>query len=214
MQKDNKQKSDTNTLTAILIAAGAVISILLAITIIGLANKPQTIYVDTQYNTSVLSENSISSTLTSNNIISSSSDLSSSDIISSNSLISDINSYTPDKTSKDHNTYDDIRYKSSKAPNIPSNSISRVEENTHYNPQSNVNTASISSSQMPQIKKININTATAKELEDVLPIEYLMCKAIVDYRKENGLFESIEDLMNVDGIGEKLFAKIEPYITV
>ena len=41
-----------------------------------------------------------------------------------------------------------------------------------------------------------------------------MCKAIVDYRKENGLFESIEDLMNVDGIGEKLFAKIEPYITV
>ena len=122
MQKDNKQKSDTNTLTAILIAAGAVISILLAITIIGLANKPQTIYVDTQYNTSVLSENSISSTLTSNNIISSSSDLSSSDIISSNSLISDINSYTPDKTSKDHNTYDDIRYKSSKAPNIPSNS--------------------------------------------------------------------------------------------
>ena len=70
MQKDNKQKSDTNTLTSILIAAGAVISILLAITIIGLANKPQTIYVDTQYNTSNLSENSISSTLTSNDIIS------------------------------------------------------------------------------------------------------------------------------------------------
>ncbi len=214
MQKDNKQKSDTNTLTSILIAAGAVISILLAITIIGLANKPQTIYVDTQYNTSNLSENSISSTLTSNDIISSSSELYSSDIISSNSLINDINSYTPDKASNNHNTYDDIRYKSSKVPNIPSNSISRVEENTQHNTQSNVNNASTSIGQMSQIKKININTATAKELEDVLPIEYLMCKAIVDYRKENGLFDSIEDLMDVDGIGEKLFAKIEPYITV
>lgn len=216
MQKDNKQKADTNTLTAILIAAGAVISILLAITIIGLANKPQTIFVDVQSNISDLSRmDSISSTLTSSGILSSSSELLSSDIISSNNSISDINSYIPNQVSKNTNTYNnDIQYKSSKISSIPSNSISRIEENTQPNIQSKVNNESISSSITSQITKININTATAKELEKILPIEYLMCKAIVDYRKENGPFNSIEDLMNVDGIGKKLFAKIQPYVTV
>ena len=39
-------------------------------------------------------------------------------------------------------------------------------------------------------------------------------KTIIAYRNEHGPFEKIEDIMNVSGIGEKLFEKIKDYITV
>ena len=39
-------------------------------------------------------------------------------------------------------------------------------------------------------------------------------KTIVEYRTENGLFEKIEDIMNITGIGEKLFEQIKEYITI
>lgn len=73
---------------------------------------------------------------------------------------------------------------------------------------------SIAPSSSKPIKTVNINTASASELADALPLEYLMCKAIVDYRKENGPFSTVEDLMNVDGIGKNLLNRIRPYITI
>ena len=39
-------------------------------------------------------------------------------------------------------------------------------------------------------------------------------KSIIEYREKNGLFQSIEDLLNVSGIGESLFAKIKENITL
>ena len=39
-------------------------------------------------------------------------------------------------------------------------------------------------------------------------------ETIVDYRNKNGNFKSIDDIMNVSGIGEALFEKIKDYITV
>ena len=61
---------------------------------------------------------------------------------------------------------------------------------------------------------ININTATAEAL-DLLPgIGPVLAKAIIDYRTEYGPFSTPEDLLNVDGIGPKILAKILPYITV
>ena len=38
--------------------------------------------------------------------------------------------------------------------------------------------------------------------------------AIIDYRNNNGLFKSIDDIKQVSGIGEALFAKIKDYITI
>ena len=61
---------------------------------------------------------------------------------------------------------------------------------------------------------ININTATAEEL-DLLPgIGPVLAKAIIDYRTEYGPFSTPEDLDSVPGIGPKILAKILPYITV
>ena len=61
--------------------------------------------------------------------------------------------------------------------------------------------------------KISINNA-AKELLQTLPgIGESKAKDIIDYREQNGPFASIEELKNVSGIGESLFAKIKDHIT-
>lgn len=62
--------------------------------------------------------------------------------------------------------------------------------------------------------KININTASVDEL-DVLPgIGPALGQRIIDYRKQNGAFGTIEDLKKVRGIGDKSFEEIKDLITV
>ncbi len=60
---------------------------------------------------------------------------------------------------------------------------------------------------------ININTASLEELTKLSGIGQVVAQNIIDYRN-NTPFETIEDILNVKGIGEKLFAKIKNYITV
>jgi competence protein ComEA len=61
---------------------------------------------------------------------------------------------------------------------------------------------------------VNINTASAAEL-DLLPgIGAKTAALIVEYRQKNGPFKKIEELMNVRGIGEKNFLKLKPQLTV
>jgi len=61
---------------------------------------------------------------------------------------------------------------------------------------------------------ININTASAAELDRLPEIGPVKAQAIVDYRNANGKFGSIEDIMKVSGIKEGTFAKIKDHITV
>jgi competence protein ComEA len=61
---------------------------------------------------------------------------------------------------------------------------------------------------------VNLNTATVSELE-VLPCGGARTAArIVEYREKKGPFKKIEELMNVQGIGEKSFLKLKPQLTV
>jgi len=55
--------------------------------------------------------------------------------------------------------------------------------------------------------RVNINTASAVELRALKGIGKKKAKAIVSYRKKNGKFKSIDDLVNVKGIGKKLVKK-------
>jgi len=61
---------------------------------------------------------------------------------------------------------------------------------------------------------IDINKATEVELAKLQGIGEAMAKRIVDFRKEHGPFQRVEDLMKVKGIGEKSFEKLRPSITV
>ncbi len=62
--------------------------------------------------------------------------------------------------------------------------------------------------------KININIATLQELELLPGIGPAIAQRIVDYRAENGNFKTIEDIMNVRGIGQATFEKMRPNISV
>lgn len=62
--------------------------------------------------------------------------------------------------------------------------------------------------------KININTATATELQTLPKIGPAMASRILDYQQQNGPFKSIEEIQKVKGIGPKTFEIIRDYITV
>lgn len=68
------------------------------------------------------------------------------------------------------------------------------------------------SSSMPSL--VNINSATAEELDSLPGVGPSTAAAIVEDRDANGPFPSVEDLMRVSGIGEKKFAKLRDYICV
>jgi competence protein ComEA len=62
--------------------------------------------------------------------------------------------------------------------------------------------------------KVNINQATAAQLALLPRIGDKVAERIVDYRKDHGNFSRPEELMEVKGIGEKLFLVLKPYVTV
>lgn len=62
--------------------------------------------------------------------------------------------------------------------------------------------------------KVNINTATEMELQALPGIGEKKALQIINYRKENGSFSAIEELMEVSGIGQKTFDTLKESITV
>jgi competence protein ComEA len=61
---------------------------------------------------------------------------------------------------------------------------------------------------------VNINTASATEIATLPGVGAKMAARIIEYRQKNGPFKKVEELMNVQGIGEKNFLKLKPQLAV
>jgi competence protein ComEA len=61
---------------------------------------------------------------------------------------------------------------------------------------------------------INVNTATNTELEELPGVGEVIAQAIVDYRTENGPFTSVDQLLDVSGIGDATLENIRDLVTV
>lgn len=61
---------------------------------------------------------------------------------------------------------------------------------------------------------VNVNTASLAELEALPGVGPRAAQRIVEYRTKNGAFKKIEELMKVQGIGERSFLRLKPLVTV
>ncbi len=62
--------------------------------------------------------------------------------------------------------------------------------------------------------KIDLNTASLEELDTLPGIGPVLAQRILDYRAKNGGFASVEEILNIQGIGEKTYAKIVDLVKV
>lgn len=65
-----------------------------------------------------------------------------------------------------------------------------------------------------QTGTININKASADQLESIPGVGTKKAQAIIDYRSKNGNFASVDDLVNVKGIGKKMMDKMKGSISI
>ncbi|WP_203567154.1 helix-hairpin-helix domain-containing protein [Aestuariimicrobium ganziense] len=66
----------------------------------------------------------------------------------------------------------------------------------------------------PGSGKLNINTATVAQLEELPGVGPVTAASIVSWREQHGRFTRIEELQEVDGIGPKTYARLAEHVTV
>ena len=110
------------------------------------------------------------------------------------------------KNSKKDNTVIKVIDKECNCPEITNDScIENNKENKDKNDETTLEETS---------SKVNINKASLEELLAISGIGESKAKAIIDYRKEKGKFNNIEEIKQVSGIGEALYEKIKEHITI
>ncbi len=63
-------------------------------------------------------------------------------------------------------------------------------------------------------KVVNVNTATAAELTRLPRVGEKLAQRIIEHRQKQGAFRRAEDLMEVKGVGEKMFQTLKPYLAI
>ncbi len=124
----------------------------------------------------------------------------------------DISNCTENKQSEIVSTTTESNVSISSSSSNSSSSNSSNSSSSSSTSSSNNNTNKNSTSNQKKI--ININTATKAELTSLSGIGDAKAEDIINYRTQNGNFKSIDDIKNVKGIGDAIFAKIKDYITV
>ena len=111
--------------------------------------------------------------------------------------------------------YTNDQIKEYKEKLLPSKEIIKQVEEKIICPDNSNDACEKSSASKEEVKvtgKVNINTATKEELMTLTGIGESKADKIIEYRKSN-IFNSIEDIKNISGIGESIFTKIKDNIT-
>jgi len=66
----------------------------------------------------------------------------------------------------------------------------------------------------PQVRKLDINKATADEMKSHPYLRYNIANAIVQYRTQHGNFSSVAEIKKIMMITEDIFNKVSPYLTI
>lgn len=91
----------------------------------------------------------------------------------------------------------------------------KIDNNSeNFKNNQKLNDLSIYNQENEQNNIININTADFETLKTLPNIGDKIANNIIDYRNSNGGFKNIEEIKNVDKIGEKIFQKIKHLITI
>lgn len=98
--------------------------------------------------------------------------------------------------------------------------ISAVEPAPAAKPQTSPEVVSVMEESAPPEEPaepeypLDINVATVDDLDDLPKIGPVLAQRIIDYREANGDFQFVEELLNVEGIGEGIFEKIKEFVEV
>lgn len=103
--------------------------------------------------------------------------------------------------------------KKGETPQIPSPALIS-QETTQTTETSQATSVSSTNEATTDTNKINLNSATKEQLQQLTGIGEKKADLIIQYREANGGFKKIEDLKNISGIGDKTFEAISNQITV
>ena len=120
---------------------------------------------------------------------------------------------------KTFNNSSDIHYLGPEADIIPGESSNFATQPTNKQSQTAYPSFQYKSAESKEHKlarllrePINVNNATVIELDDLPGIGPTLAQRIIDYRRAHGPFKSINELINVKGIGPKKLAGMRPYV--
>ena len=87
------------------------------------------------------------------------------------------------------------------------------DEPTSYRPRHHRRVShSRSSHKLPPGQTLDVNTASAEELTQLPGVGPGLAQRIVDFRAQNGPFQTVDDLQNVPGLGPSKFDRLQPYV--
>lgn len=95
-------------------------------------------------------------------------------------------------------------------PKVGEETADTVTNDNEYRNENNI----LNEAESNNDNKININTADLSELDSLPGFGQVTAQKIIEYRQEHTKFNSIEELMNIKGIGEKKFNNVKDYIYV